>query len=152
MANLKRLKLLREEKGYKQTQLAELLGLTQPQIHQYEKGDHIPHDDMVKSIATFFDVSMEYLLGFSDNREPVLRSAEHTYSALENDLVSKMKMLSVEEQEMVDSFFDFHLVKKMQQPFQYDILEQMREQKGGEKKEDSEEDTEEEPEEDLKVE
>lgn len=62
----KRLKQLREEKGLKQAQIAEFLNYGSTAISNYESGRNEPsYNDLIK-IANFFDVSIDYLLGYSD--------------------------------------------------------------------------------------
>ena len=63
-----RIKELREEKNISQFELAKKLNLTQQSISLYEKGDREPSIDVLKSIANFFNVSLDYLLGKSDIR------------------------------------------------------------------------------------
>ncbi len=61
-----RLKELREYKGISQTKLGEILGFSQAYISKWEKGLGSPNiEDLVK-IATFFNVSTDYLLGLTD--------------------------------------------------------------------------------------
>ena len=63
-----RIKELKEEKNISQLELAKKLNLTQQSISLYEKGDREPSIDVLKSIANFFNVSLDYLLGKSDIR------------------------------------------------------------------------------------
>ena len=63
-----RIKELREEKNLSQLELAKNLNLTQQSISLYEKGDREPSIDVLKNIANFFNVSLDYLLGKSDIR------------------------------------------------------------------------------------
>ena len=62
-----RLKQLRENEGLSQEELAEQLGISEPQIWRYEKGESSPRADVLTKLATFFTVSADYLLGISDN-------------------------------------------------------------------------------------
>lgn len=61
-----RLKALRETEGLSQEDLADQLGISEPQIWRYEKGESAPRADVLTKIATFFDVSADYILGLSD--------------------------------------------------------------------------------------
>lgn len=64
-----RLKVLREEKDLKQDELGEKLGLSKSAIGMYERGEREPKSlDLLKQIATFFDVSVSYITGESDER------------------------------------------------------------------------------------
>lgn len=77
----KRLKNLREEKGLRQADLANKLGVSQQTISQYEKDLREPDPAMSKKIASFFDVSIDYLYGSSSERI----SVEKIKAALSSD-------------------------------------------------------------------
>ena len=67
---MNRIKILREELGLSQSEFANRIGLTQQSISLYEKEDRKPSQDVLKALADFFDVSIDYLLGKSDSRNP----------------------------------------------------------------------------------
>lgn len=58
-----RLKDLRKTKGLSQVALAERLGLSKSTIGAYETGDITPSVEALNTIADFFNVDMDYLLG-----------------------------------------------------------------------------------------
>lgn len=62
-----RLIKLREEKGYSQDELASKVGVTQQTLSRYEKGQRQATIEFVVKAARIFNVSTDYLLGFSDN-------------------------------------------------------------------------------------
>ncbi len=63
-----RLKELRQEKGLKQTEMAEFIGCIERHYQKIERGEiNIPSLTLVK-LADFFNVSTDYLLGRSDDR------------------------------------------------------------------------------------
>ena len=61
-----RLKELRLEKGLSQTQLAKETKLSQSAIGYWETSQRIPNADAVITLAKFFNVSTDYLLGVVD--------------------------------------------------------------------------------------
>lgn len=61
-----RLKELREIKGISQKELADFLNLTQVQISKYELGKNEPDLSTTKKIANYFNVTIDYLLGSSE--------------------------------------------------------------------------------------
>ncbi len=65
-----RIKILREEIPLTQFQLAEKLQITTSSISQYESGDRVPSDEVKIKLANFFDVSLDFLMGLSDIRNP----------------------------------------------------------------------------------
>ena len=58
--NLRKARIL---KGLKQEELANILGVTQASISQYERGDRIPIDRNLRKICEALDVSLEELTG-----------------------------------------------------------------------------------------
>lgn len=61
---------IRIDKGYTQTQIAEVLGISQNTYSQYEIGIlNYPVDTVVK-LADFYGVSTDYLLGRTSRKEP----------------------------------------------------------------------------------
>lgn len=63
-----RLRLLREEKGTPRYKLSHLCGMSDNTIGRYEDGTAEPTRPALESIAEFFDVSIDYLVGRTDNR------------------------------------------------------------------------------------
>lgn len=61
-----RLKQLRKKKGITQEELGKILGVGKSTICQYERGTRKPDIEMLKRIAQFFGVSIDYLLGGSN--------------------------------------------------------------------------------------
>lgn len=62
----KRLKEIREERGFSQQKLALELGYTQPCISKWEAGEREPSLDDVIAVAIFFNVTTDYLLGLTE--------------------------------------------------------------------------------------
>ena len=64
-----RLKMLRKERGLKQREMAEYLGLALNSYQCYEYESRYPEFRGLIAIADFFDVSLDYLVGLSEVRE-----------------------------------------------------------------------------------
>ena len=62
-----RLKELRKKKGISQLRLATDLNTTQNTISRYETGEREPGIDELVKIADYFNVSIDYLLGRTEN-------------------------------------------------------------------------------------
>ena len=60
-----KLRLLREEKELNQTQLGQAVNMTQRKISYLENGKYEPSLEDIKMLCRFFNVSADYLLGFS---------------------------------------------------------------------------------------
>ena len=63
----KRLKKLRERQRRKQYIVSELCGLNRGTIRRYERGEMEPSRAALVAIADYFEVSVDYLLGRTDN-------------------------------------------------------------------------------------
>lgn len=63
-----RLKELREKKRLNQEGLALKLSVSQSTISAYEVGERTPDLKTLVTIAKFFDVSIDYLVGLSEER------------------------------------------------------------------------------------
>lgn len=61
-----RLKELREEKELSKQQLAKAIGVSDVAISRWENNLRVPNIINLVSIAKFFDVSADYLIGLSD--------------------------------------------------------------------------------------
>ncbi len=70
------LSLLRKEKGISQKKAAESLGISQSLLSHYEKGIRECGLSFVLKVAEFYDVSCDYLLGKTANRQGNLISIE----------------------------------------------------------------------------
>lgn len=73
---VKNLKELREERGLSQQKLAEILNTSQQTIFKYEKTLVEPDIETLISMADFFEVSVDYLIGNSDIRAKNCRYEE----------------------------------------------------------------------------
>lgn len=47
--------------------LAENIGISRPAISQFEHGANFPHVNTLVALADYFDVSLDYLVGRSDD-------------------------------------------------------------------------------------
>ena len=65
-----RLRDLRKEKGLSQVHLAIDLCICQNSISRFESGVRKPDYDTLIQIADYFNVSLDYLVGRSDVRNP----------------------------------------------------------------------------------
>lgn len=64
-----RLTVLLEENNMSQTQLAKKIGTSNVTICRYLTCERIPRLDVVTKIASVFNVSLDYLLGLSDDKD-----------------------------------------------------------------------------------
>lgn len=57
-----RIKVLREQKGYTQADLAKRLGITRSSVNAWEMGISVPSTQYIVELAQIFKVSTDYLL------------------------------------------------------------------------------------------
>lgn len=62
-----RLRELRQEKQLTLEQLGMKFDVTKQTVSYWEKGDRLPPLDIVTALAEYYDVSLDYLAGLSDN-------------------------------------------------------------------------------------
>ncbi|WP_436704299.1 helix-turn-helix domain-containing protein [Lactiplantibacillus plantarum] len=63
-----RLKLLRQENGWTQKDLAERINVSAKTIGAWERATREPPMDTIRDFASIFSVSTDYLLGISNSR------------------------------------------------------------------------------------
>jgi DNA-binding XRE family transcriptional regulator len=59
---------LRKEFGLTQGDLGDIVGVVKSTISLYEHGRSVPNDQIKTAMCRYFNVSMDYLLGLTDNR------------------------------------------------------------------------------------
>ena len=64
-----RLRSLRKENNITQQELANKFFITKSAVSKYENGVNTPENKLLQELAGFFDVSVDYLLGRTDNRK-----------------------------------------------------------------------------------
>ncbi len=97
-----RLTVLLDENNMTQTQLAEKVGTSNVTICRYLTCERLPRLDVVTKIASVFNVSLDYLLGLSDDKNVQLSeensdldiaiSISKLYSLDENSHLSKSQI------------------------------------------------------------
>ena len=61
-----RVKQLREQCGWTQSELAKLLGITRSSVNAWELGIYVPSTQYLVELASLFKVSTDYLLGIDE--------------------------------------------------------------------------------------
>lgn len=94
-----RLNVLLEENNMTQTQLAKKIGTSNVTICRYLTCERIPRLDVIAKIASVFDVSIDYLLGITKDRNVQVSSGnsdlnmamsiKHLFSLDDNSHLSK---------------------------------------------------------------
>lgn len=84
-----RLTDLRREKNLSQKEAASCLGVSQALLSHYEKGIRECKLDFLKKACDYYDVTADYLLGLSDNRQGINDVYTKTELATDSELKSK---------------------------------------------------------------
>ena len=72
--NIDRLREIREDKDLKQSDLARVLRVTQAQYSRYELGVNIIPIEKLVILAKFYNTSIDFLVGLTDERKPYPKS------------------------------------------------------------------------------
>ena len=67
------IKALREDRDLRQREISEMLGVAQTTDSQYETGKIPWTDEILIKLALFYGVSVDYLLGLTDEKSPYPR-------------------------------------------------------------------------------
>ncbi len=84
-----RLKQLRTEKNYTQQDLADLTGLSKPTISRFESNKKTPSRESVTKIAKVFNVSTDYLLGLSEQKNKDVIKDEEAFTEKDKKDIGK---------------------------------------------------------------
>lgn len=87
-----RIRELRIEKGLTQRELAKELKLSSSTIAMYESGRRVPDHTILQQLATFFDVTIDYLLGRTNIRN------EETMQNIKNAIKDNPELLEFWDQ------------------------------------------------------
>ncbi len=71
---MNRLKDLREDKDLLQKDIAKILGMSQTGYSKYEVGTNDIPTDILKKTALFYNTSIDYILGLTNEKKPYPRS------------------------------------------------------------------------------
>ncbi|MFS9077125.1 helix-turn-helix domain-containing protein [Streptococcus mitis] len=74
-----RLKELRKKANFTQVEVAEKLGISQPAYASWERGVKKPTQENLVKIAQILSVSVDYLVGNSDNKKETLDNIEFLF-------------------------------------------------------------------------
>jgi len=92
---------LRKKKDWSQNQLSKHLDVSREIVGRYERNDAVPSIEIAKRIATTFEVSLDYLVGITEQE-------------VNNDTLKRLKEidnLNSEDKNMVYAFLDSFITK-----------------------------------------
>ena len=106
---VERLKSLRAEKGISQSTLSDYMGVTQQAIAKWETDKATPDPDALKKLASFFHVSVDYLVGKSDAKNsaeeklPLILKVLSEMNLNEKQKKAYEKLLSMDQDEKLSN-------------------------------------------------
>ena len=68
--NIQRLKEIREDKDLKQIDIAKVLKTSQKQVSLYENGIRVIPIEKLDILASYYNTSIDYLVGRTNERKP----------------------------------------------------------------------------------
>ena len=98
---LPNLKKLRLEYNISQQKLADAIGVSQPSINKYENHDIEPDIAILKEIAAYFDTSIDYIVGYSDERIKPEHREEYHLTRTEREFITRFRSLKKSEKECI---------------------------------------------------
>lgn len=98
-----RLRLLRMEHGLTKRELVKLLPLNYSTYANYETGFREPNSDVLQLLSRHYKVSIDYLLGVSDNRRAEAASG---FSDRELSFLQKLRLLDAHGQSLVETVLE----------------------------------------------
>ena len=99
---LKRLKELREQKGYTQDGLGLQVNVSQSTISAYEAGTRSPDLDILNRFADFFGVSIDYLADRTDMKN----YPDSKFTAQEINLIINYRKLTKGKREKLSAYME----------------------------------------------
>lgn len=95
-----RLKNLRKEAGFTQVDVASKLGISQPAYASWERGVKKPTQEKLVKIAQIFNVSIDYLVGNSEEKLDELDNIELLFRMNSKGLTDEEK--AIFKKELID--------------------------------------------------
>jgi len=94
---------LRKDKGLTQKELSEILFVNYRTYSGYERNEIEPSDEFKVRVAQYFNVSLDYLLGISNNQHPVRKG---------NEYIRLPRPLTKKERQELEQYIKFIISKE----------------------------------------
>ncbi len=92
--------MLRKEKGISQIALSLKLNVSQKMISAYENGKSEPSITTLMQMADIFNTSVDYIIGYTNIRQPLDKTAQITLTEEECNLLNIFRTLSQKQQDI----------------------------------------------------
>lgn len=111
-----RLYQLRQKRGLTQKELSSRLGMARTTYSGYENGSREPDHQTLEKFADFFEVSIDFLIGRTKDKDPVETLIEFLDLELTNEEIKSQMNFKVDDitlsDEEMDEFITFVRVKR----------------------------------------
>lgn len=108
-----RLMYLMEAQDMKQTELANLIGISKQSLYKYLHCKCEPRADIIAKMATVLNTTADFIVGLTNDASPIKRTSESEKIAqLENDLIIKFRKLSAEDKIRIEERINIMLEKE----------------------------------------
>ena len=104
-----RLKELRQNKGISQQKLAEILGISQQAVNKYENHSIEPDIWTLIALASYFEVSVDYLIGHTDIPHIIEPISRFELNAQEAHLIECWRKMRPKERESITLVIENYL-------------------------------------------
>ena len=105
-----RLRELRKEKRKTLRDVNIDLGISYSNLAAVERGEHGCNADTLNKLADYYNVSIDYLLGNTDNPKATIiqvADSDGSITSVEYEIIDKLKGLQAEDLEKVSEYVDF---------------------------------------------
>lgn len=104
---------LREDRDLRQIDIAKMLGTSQQAYSRYENGEYPLPSDALDTLADFYGVSIDYLMGKTDCKEGIAALNQKVASEYSvGKLVSDVLSLSPASRQAIIEYIDFQKAKE----------------------------------------
>nr|WP_231701418.1 helix-turn-helix transcriptional regulator [Clostridium botulinum] len=97
-----RLKYERLRKDLNQTEMAKLLNVSKQTVSNWENGNRIPDTLTLSKLADFFNCSVDYILGRSENRNGIISKANINGNNYEFELDKNIFPNGITREQMIN--------------------------------------------------
>lgn len=101
-----KLKMLRTQRKVSQAELSKLLGYSSATCGHWESGRTTPNIEQLSKLSNYFDVSVDYLIGNTDNRAVSKNPNLMEIYPNEREIIRKYRAMPPTEQRMICKMLD----------------------------------------------
>lgn len=99
---LKKLKVLRDERGVSQQKLADVIGMSQSSINDYENRGIEPDITTLVRIADYFETSVDYIVEHTHIRRKIEEVSEYALNERESALINGYRAIPASSRKVID--------------------------------------------------